>query len=303
MKKLTVLSVLGAFAVILETSVFAVHPGSATSAQQTPTMSEQTVQATPTQVVKSPWAVSVLLDMLRSNVRGLDKAPMEHLTNTTYVSVSRSILENTNLKLTVPFINTFLANTKQIGIRQYLDIKDPVVALVRPKLYEVWGISGSGDLRVSLPVTPNSRLNDDVSRNPNYGHYRYTVTAGKDIGKWSFSALNLGRFNNYLRSASSQGLNHRYDFIVELGAAYNFTDQVALSSVLDMNYARVRQDYTPDRSTDLGLSLDLKPVANMEVSASASMSFPDQTLKNYFIDEDSKLDNTSAGLSISYKFL
>lgn len=284
---------------------YSAHPQSKTSKQQV----QQIVVAAPASAVaKSPWSGRVTLDMERAVMQ----KPLDALSNKTTVDIGRVLFGDVSLGVRGQWKNSFSATEEKQGSDRYLTPLDPSVSLSKGSLLEVAGVKIGGALRAFIPATYASRA-DGIDRNPHLGFYRYEVTAAKEIGAWSLSALHRITQYNYQRALDVKSqVNGRFGMLNEVAAGYKLNSVVSISSLLDFATKVGRhiskETFPDDTGLDWTTSLDMEPVKNLAVSAGITFSAPEQTLARYFQDGEktraqSRLDNTKGGLTVVYTFL
>ncbi len=301
MKKMVVISTFIIMAVGVMPLSYSAHPQSGTSKQQV------VVTEAPAAVVKSPWSGKVSLDM----ERGAQKKLRETMENVTTVDIGRILFQDVKLGLRGQWANVFQSTEGKEGADRYLTPWDPSVSLSKGSVLELGGVNVGGELRVFIPATYASRA-DGVGRNPHLGFYRYQLTAAKEIGAWSFSALHRIVHYNYQQALNAKGAsNKRFAMLNELAIARKITDMFSLSSLVDFVTVEGR-DISKEAFVGTGLewttTIDAEPMKNLAVSAGVTLAAPEQTVSRYFQDGEktrsqSRLDNTKGVLSVSYTFL
>lgn len=291
MKKQVILGIFMVSVSLVAGAVYAAHPDSPTSAQQ--------VVAKPVDSAKSLWSGKVLVEMERARIG----TGLTALSNATTLFIGRKLNDNVSLTVAEQVANSFKADKTKIGAERYLTVSDPVLILGNSNLFEVAGIKGSGDLRVALPLTEMSRQNRD-DRNPHNGIYRYTLNASKAIDRWTLSASSIFRFYNFRSVNNEEGkLNNRYKTVHELALNYKLDDMFSVTSLVDLINSQSRVTYAKTSSAEWATSLDVEAAQNLSASLGLTLTLPNQSIMQYARDDQSKMENSKAGLTVSYQFL
>lgn len=255
---------------------------------------------------KSLWSSSAFLETDRA-VTGRPASGFNHLM---FLEVGRVIPETTISDLKLAFRlygqHAFKEDRKKDSVRTNYKVLEPTLLLSKGNLFEIAGIKASAQTRFYAPLNPEARL---TKRNPHSGNWRQVLSLEKAIGKWTLGSTNFIQyygFRNDWNQLKAGTPNDIWRLANDISAGYQIMNGLILKTGLEFEHRWKRATGETGRTSsgvDWANTAEFSPLKNLTVETGLILSAPNQALSKYFGSSQSRAENTTARLDLSYKFL